>query len=159
MHRHNILRLCSFLILLSLTIARCNVKKEPQLSQLSLQGTWELISDSKIENGDTTYTPARKNVRMIKIINQTHFAFLRHDLIHGKDSSTAEFVAGGGPYTLNGTDYTENLEYCNSRDWESNVFHFTVGIQGDTLTQQGREKVEKSNVDRIIIEKYVRVLK
>ncbi len=123
-----------------------------------LEGTWELLSETKIENGDTTYAEASKAQRMIKIINKTHFAFLRHDLSQGKDSA-ALFVAGGGRYTLKDHNYTEYLDYFISREWENNTFHFTVNIMNDTLIQSGIEKVEGLGVDRIIIEKYKRVEK
>ena len=93
---------------------------------------------------------------MIKIINNTHFSFLRHDLNKGKDS-TATFVAGGGTYELKGNEYSEHLDYCSAREWEGNSFHFTVAIQNDTLVQSGREKIEGTGIDRIIIEKYFRV--
>lgn len=93
---------------------------------------------------------------MIKIINDSHFAFLRHDLNKGQDSP-AIFVAGGGSYTLQGDRYTENLEYCSEREWEGSTFEFTVAIEGDTLIQQGIEKVESLGVERYNIEKYVRV--
>jgi hypothetical protein len=85
---------------------------------------------------------------MIKIINDTHFAFFNHDLNNGKDS-TAVFFGGGGKYTLKDSVYTENLEFFNNRQWEN-------GIKNDTLTQKGIEKVEKLGIDRIITEKYVR---
>src|ERR1044072_1244277 len=76
----------------------------------SLEGTWQLISGTLIENGDTTVTNYTGNQSMIKVINATHFAFLNHDLKKGKDS-TAAFGAGGGVYTLQGDQYTEYLEY------------------------------------------------
>ena len=120
-----------------------------------LQGTWELVSETKIEKGDTSFTPAAKNQRMIKIINGTHFAFVRHDLNHGKDSA-AMFVAGAGTYTLNGNRYQENLDFCSFREWENHSFGFEVNISNDTLIQHGREKIESLGIERIIIEKYVR---
>lgn len=52
---------------------------------------------------------------MIKIINETHFSFLNHDMKKGKDS-TKVFVAGGGRYTLEGDQYNEFLEYCSARE-------------------------------------------
>ena len=94
---------------------------------------------------------------MIKIINQTHFAFLNHDLNNGKDSATAAFTAGGGTYTLADSVYTEHLDYFVDRQWENNKFEFVVKIVNDTLIQKGIEKVEKLGVDHIIIEKYKRV--
>lgn len=121
-----------------------------------LVGTWQLISGTIIENGDTTVTDYTGNQSMIKVINATHFAFLNHDLKKGKDS-TAAFGAGGGVYTLQGDQYTEYLEYCNAREWEGNTFQFTVTVQGDTLTQKGTEKIEKLGVERLNIEKYTRL--
>jgi hypothetical protein len=136
----------------------CNVKHADVGSQESipLEGTWELISETKIEKDDTTYSAAGKDKRMIKIINKTHFSFLNHDLNQGKDSS-ALFVAGGGRYTLKDDQYTEHLDYCNFREWENHDFSFKVNIKNDTLTQRGTEKVEGLNIDRIIIEKYRRI--
>ena len=93
---------------------------------------------------------------MIKIINNSHFAFMQHDLNTPKDSSN-NFDAGGGRYTLTGDQYTEHLDYYKDRNWEGKTFSFTVSIQNDTLTQKGIEKVDKEGIDRIIIEKYVRL--
>jgi hypothetical protein len=110
-----------------------------------------------IEKGDTAVTDYTKNTSFIKIINNTHFAFLQHDLNKGKDSST--FVAGGGTYSLKDSLYTENLEYCSDRAWEGNSFPFTITINHDTLIQRGVEKVQNPGVNRINIEQYVRVTK
>lgn len=84
------------------------------------------------------------------------FAFLQHDLKKGKDS-TAVFAAGAGRYSLNDSLYTEHLEYCSDRNWEGNDFNFTVTIKNDTLTQSGVEKVEGTVINRINIEKYIRL--
>jgi hypothetical protein len=121
-----------------------------------LTGTWKLLTGTLIENGDTTVSSYSGNISFVKIINKSHFAFLQHDLHKGKDSA-AVFVAGGGRYDLKDSSYTEHLEYCSAREWEGNDFHFTIRIDGDTLTQYGVEKVEAAGVDRINVEKYVRV--
>ena len=68
-----------------------------------------------------------------------------------------QFVAGGGRYELAGDNYTEHLEYCSARQWEGNDFVFTVEIKNDTLTQSGIEKIEGTTIDRLNIEKYVRL--
>ena len=120
-------------------------------------GTWRLITGIVIEKKDTIVTDYTKSNSFIKIINDTHFAFLQHDVDKGKDSAKATFSAGGGRYSLDDSLYTEHLEYCSARAWEGNDFKMTVTINNDTLTQRGVEKVESAGVDRINIEKYVRV--
>jgi len=121
-----------------------------------LAGTWKLISGTLIENGDTSVTYYTGNVSFIKIINDTHFAFLQHDLNQGKDSM-AVFVAGGGSYTLTDSIYTERLEYCSDRAWEGNDFSFVVTVKNDTLIQRGVEIVEEEGINRLNIEKYIRI--
>jgi hypothetical protein len=123
---------------------------------MALTGTWKLLTGTVIEKGDTTVTDYTRNYSFIKIINDSHFAFLQHDLNGGKGPDSS-FVAGGGTYTLSKDLYTEHLEYCNDRIWEGHDFTFKVSIQNDTLVQQGTEKIEGTGIDRINIEKYLRV--
>lgn len=146
-------------IMLSAMLLSCGKKETAEntskTNSLPITGSWQLISGTIIEKGDTIVTPYTKDMSFIKIINDTHFSFLQHDLNKGKD--TAVFVAGGGKYSLKDTLYTEHLEYCSARDWEGNDFTFAVAIKNDTLVQRGIEKVESAGVNRINIEKYVRV--
>jgi len=121
-----------------------------------ITGTWKLLTATHIEKGDTVVTDYTKNISFIKIINDTHFAFLQHDLNKGKDSS-AVYVSGGGRYSLSKNLYTEHLEYCSAREWEGNDFAFNITLKGDTLIQNGIENVEAAGVNRINIEKYIRV--
>ncbi len=143
------------------TIISCNTKTENDTGAPanSLQGTWKLLTGTVIEKGDTTITDYAKGKSFIKIINESHFAFLLHDLNKGKDSASAEFSAGGGSFSLKGNSYTEHLEYCNAREWEGHDFTFTVTIKGDTLIQSGIEKIEAEGINRINTEKYIRVKK
>ena len=144
-------------ILISALLLSCNTHtKNTESTKLAVEGTWELISGTTIVKEDTVFTDYTKNLKMIKIINNTHFAFLKHDLKNGKDSS-AIFDSGGGRYTLTGDQYTEYLDYCNYREWEGHSFQFTVIVKNDTLIQSGKEKVEKAGIDRVIIERYIRV--
>lgn len=143
------------LLIIILTLVSCNGKTQ-ESSSASIEGTWKLVSGTLIENGEEIVTDYTKNVSFIKIINETHFAFLQHDLNKGQDSS-AVFVAGGGKYSLDNDRYTEHLEYCSAREWEGNDFSFTITIKLDTLTQTGIEKVENLGVNRMNIEKYVRI--
>lgn len=135
--------------------AACNVETKVESRATELIGTWKLISGTLIEKGDTTTTDYTKDLSMIKIINASHFAFLNHDLSKGKDSVKV-FVAGGGRYTLSGTEYTEILEYCSDRTWEGHEFSFTVKIENDTMVQTGIEKVQDAGIERLNIEKYIR---
>ena len=64
------------------------------LAPLSVQGTWKLYSGTTITKGDTVVTDYTKGQQMIKIINKTHFAFMRHDLTNGKEANPV-FEAGG----------------------------------------------------------------
>jgi hypothetical protein len=121
-----------------------------------LIGTWQLISGTTITGKDTVNTDYIKNKRFLKIINGTHFSFVGHDLSKGKDS-LAFYSSGAGTYTLTDSNYTEHLQFCSDRAWEGNDFSFHIVIHNDSLTQTGIEKVEKINVDRLNIERYVRV--
>ena len=121
-----------------------------------LEGTWRLLNSTTITQGVPTVTDYSKDQSMIKIINGSHFAFLKHRLNVARDSSN-QFDAGGGSYTLSGDQYTEHLDYYSDKAWEGKTFNFTVSFSNDTLIQKGIEKVEKENIDREIIEKYLRV--
>ncbi len=150
----------AFMVLSTIFIS-CNRKPENETSTktiIPLQGTWKLLSGATIEKGNSTVTDYTKEKEFIKIINDTHFAFLNHDLNKGKDSA-ATFSSGGGSYSLTDSLYTEHLQYCSDRQWEGNSFEFTITISGDTLTQKGIEKIENIGVNRINIEKYIRVKK
>jgi hypothetical protein len=149
-----------FAILLITVLTSCGVnstQNKPIQKPLPIVGTWQLISATSTEKEVTTSTFNPK-LKMIKIINPTHFAFFQHDLHLGKEADAA-FSAGGGVYTLVNNVYTEHLEYFTNRQWENNKFEFTVAIKNDTLTQRGVEKIEKLGIDHIIVEKYVRVTK
>ena len=134
----------------------CNVKgpSNQQHSNQQLSGTWQLLSAKVIEKGDTSITFPEKDVQMIKIFNTTHFAFFKHDLNKGKSSPV--FVSGSGTYSLSGENYSEHLEYCNYREWENHDFKFKLSFRNDTMIQQGFEKIDSLNVNREIIEIYIK---
>ena len=137
-------------------ISSCNTPTK-QNSPKAIVGSWQLITGTLIEKGDTVITDYTKNISFIKIINDTHFAFLQHDLNKGKDS-TVVFASGGGKYTVNDSLYTEHLEYCSARELEGNDFKFSYVIKNDTLIQKGVEKIESQGINRVNIEKYVRIM-
>ncbi|HEY4109132.1 hypothetical protein [Puia sp.] len=132
-------------------VCSCKLQTEP----LRMNGTWRLVSGTTITKGVATVTDYTRDSKFIKIINNTHFAFVKHDLNPAKDSSN-HFDAGGGSYTLVGNQYTEHLDFYSDHNWEGKTFPFTVTISNDTLIQRGMEKVENENIDREIIERYVR---
>ncbi len=145
---------------ISITIFSCADKPSYSVQPANpIAGTWKLFSGTTIEKNDSTVTDYTKGQEMIKIITDSHFAFFRHDLDKGKDSLKAIYSSGAGRYTLAGDQYTEQLDYCDAREWEGHVFPFTVSVNGDTLVQQGVEKLENLGIDRMIIERYVRVKK
>jgi len=136
----------------------CAEKSENKTTaSVPLAGTWHLISGTAITGNDTVVTDYTKGQQMLKIINDSHFAFIRHDLNQGKDTTNKIFSAGAGRYTLNGDQYTEHLDFFDQREWEGHSFNFTVTISNDTLIQKGIEKLENLGIDRLIIEKYARV--
>ena len=147
-------------IVTTIFLISCSAQNDQSTKTIiPLQGTWKLLSGTTIEKGVSTITDYTKDKEFIKIINDTHFAFLSHDLNKGKDSATTAFSSGGGSYSLADSVYTEHLDYCSDRQWEGNSFEFTVAISGDTLTQKGVEKIENIGVNRINIERYIRVKK
>ena len=144
------IKILSLLLIAAACTAKVSIERP-------ITGTWKLVSGTLIEKGDTITTDYTKNLSFIKVINDTHFSFLLHDIDGGRDSTTATYSSGGGKYDLAGNKYTEHLEYCSDRQWEGHDFSFTVTINGDTLVQQGVEEVESAGVNRLNIEKYVRL--
>jgi len=144
----------NILMLLAISSLLSCADKNENGQEFNIHGTWQLLSATTIENGKSQTTDYSGKLKMIKMFNNTHFAFLKHSL-NAKDTSS--FDAGGGTFILKGDDYTEHLEYYKNKDWEGKTFKFKLAIHKDTLIQKGIEKVEKAGVDRIIIEKYIKV--
>ncbi|MCX2480492.1 hypothetical protein OQY15_15420 [Pedobacter sp. MC2016-15] len=138
-------------------ISSCSSGTEKKAEeQIPLKGTWKLISATTVSKGQTTFTDYTKTQEMIKIINDSHFAFLKHELKSDAEGKN-NFDAGGGRYQLKGDQYTESLDYYNNKNWEGKTFVFKVSIKGDTLIQTGIEKIESENIDRTITEKYLKL--
>ena len=134
----------------------CNNNKKADDQSLDIKGTWQLITGTTITKGVSVVTDYTKNQQFLKIRYDTHFAFFTHKLNTPKDS-TNHFDAGGGAYTLVGNKYTEHLDFYSDKNWEGKSFDFTIAFKNDTLIQTGQEKVEKENINRTIIEKYIKV--
>lgn len=149
---YHIMKLMAFSLLACCCFSACQSS-----SNTALEGTYRLVESTTIKGSDTSFVkvdPTR--TEMIKIFNKNHFSFFNHDLAKGEDS-TALFVAGAGTYTFNGSDYTENLDFCSYRPWEGKQFNFALHLKGDTLIQQGEEDIPELGIKQFIIEKYVRI--
>ena len=116
-----------------------------------IEGSWKLVY-AHIEENDSIQVKDLDKTDFIKIINTDHFAFFNQD-----KGSSENFVAGGGTYTFDGNDYIETLDFISAVDYRGNVFPFKAEIKGDSLIQQGHEKIEEAGLDRYIVEKYIRI--
>jgi hypothetical protein len=90
-----------------------------------LDGTWELVSGQQLPEG----------ARDIKVILGGHFIFVAYDREKGKPLYT-----GGGTYILNGSSYTEHIDFASDEISAGLVGKdqlFTVKVDGDTFTQTG----------------------
>ncbi len=138
----------------------CSKKSDTSVAnKLYIQGTWKLISNT-IYTGDKVERKSLQGQKTIKIINENYFSFLTHDVKDGQDPEFVPkkvFVAGGGPYVLEGSRYTETLEFCSARQWENNDFSFEVEVRGDTLFQIGMEVLKDLGVNQKIEEIYIRI--
>jgi PhzF family phenazine biosynthesis protein len=153
------LKLVVLLMVCSVLYASCKQTSQAEDKPGNqIVGTWRLVSNVKITKGDTVLAfPAKgKDQVMIKMYNDSHFSFFTHDTKQGKVASPV-FDSGAGTYTLSGNKYSEHLEYCNYREWENHDFTFKLSIHQDTLVQRGIEKIDSLNVNREIIETYVRM--
>ena len=147
------MRINYLLAFVTLSVLSCSNEKQKNAS-LNLEGSWQLISATTIEKGKTQVTNYGGDVKMIKIINGSHFAFLRHS---SNPKDTTNFDAGGGSYTLSNADYTEHLDFYKDKKWEGKTFNFKIALDKDTLIHKGVEKVVEANIDRVIIEKYLKI--
>ena len=96
-----------------------------RLKKNQLDGTWELVSGQKLPKG----------ARDIKIISEGHFIFVAYDTAKGKPLYT-----GGGTYILNGSSYTEHVDFASDEISAGLVGKeqlFIVKVDGDTFTQTG----------------------
>ncbi len=149
------------LIIVVMLIAACNsVNKETETEQKSVpvEGTWKFLSGTTIKHNtnDTLFNDFTVDQIGIKIINASHFSFLRHDLDKG-EGTPSFFEAGGGSYSLEGDTYVENLEYCSARKWEGIRVEFTAAVHADTLILTGIERNDSIGINQTITEKYLRV--
>src|ERR1041384_3936837 len=89
-----------------------------------LDGTWELLSGQPLPAG----------ARDIKILSGGHFMFAAYDKQTGKP-----LYAAGGTYILDGSAYTEHMDFASDKlaGLIGKDQTFTVNFDGDTFTQAG----------------------
>jgi hypothetical protein len=95
-----------------------------QAKKGQLDGTWELVAGQRLPKG----------ARDIKIISGGHFIFAAYDTEKGELLYT-----GGGTYILNGSSYTEHVDFGDkiSAGIVGKDQQFAVTIDGDTFIQAG----------------------
>lgn len=145
-----------YLLLTSIILFSCKESKTETDKIISnkknpIEGSWKLVYADITEN-DSVQVKDLNNNDFIKIINETHFAFFNQDR-----GTNENYVAGAGTYSFNGEDYIETLNFIPAVAYRNHVFPFKVEIKGDTLIQHGHEKIEEADLDRYILEKYIRI--
>lgn len=145
------------LIIALLLISFISCNKEVELVKSNetnkIVGSWKMVyGDTK--EGDSITVKDLTNINFIKIINNHHFAFFNQN-----ENSDEGFYGGGGTYTLSGNKYIEKLDYISLKSIRGHEFAFTIEFKGDTLIQHGLEEVKEANINRYIVEKYIRITK
>ena len=143
-------------LLIIFTLLSCTKESKPhkateKVNKNPIEGSWKLVY-ADIKENDSLQIKDLSKTDFIKIINGSHFAFFNQD-----QGTSENFMAGAGTYTFNGSDYAETLDFINAPDYRGHIFPFKVEIKGDSLIQQGHEKIEAAGLDRYILEKYIRI--
>ncbi|HYQ58794.1 MAG TPA: hypothetical protein VEP89_15745 [Draconibacterium sp.] len=95
-----------------------------------LEGTWHSVK-RVIILPDTTVTLTGNDVRLVKIINKTHFATIY------QAESIQNSMFNAGKYILAAESYTETLEYFSSQDLIGSAFTYKSKIENNTWTIEG----------------------
>jgi hypothetical protein len=94
-------------------------------NKMAVVGTWKLIS-GKATEGDSTTSYDDKTTDAIKIVTTTHFAVFSKN---PSDNSLQH--AGAGPVHVDDTNYVEELEYDNAKDFVGKTAKYTYRVEGD----------------------------
>jgi hypothetical protein len=146
-----IIQLLMVFLFLSCDTKNTSYEAPENVVKNSIEGSWKLVY-ADIRENDSLQIKDLSKTDFIKILNSSHFAFFNQD-----QGTSENFMAGAGTYTFNGSDYAETLDFINAPDYRGHVFPFKVEIKGDSLIQQGHEKIESAGLDRYILEKYIRI--
>ena len=121
--------LVSLLAVTSILLGLTGCSQEPN----PFVGSWELVSSKSIYS-DTTISADMSALQSIKILSQTHFAYVT--TMKAQDSII--FVrAGSGTYSFNEKEYVEKIEYSSVPEMLGKAYDFTHEIKGDTWSHIG----------------------
>ena len=96
-------------------------------------GAWEVYAltftqpDGTIEEVDISNPPG------LKILSETHWAFVEQN----EEGNPIPTSGGGGTYTIDGTTYTETVQYHAARDFIGKSIPFECKVEGDFWYQSG----------------------
>ena len=151
----SIFGLCSVLLFASACTTQSNHPIANNASpEQSLAGSWQLMHEEIRINRKIipTFNPATH--KMMKLFNDTHFAFVSNGDKRPRFTSyqlTPEekviafenFGGGGGRYTFADGYLTEHIEYMNYPNYEGESIRFKITIDGDTMIQEGDYPITK----------------
>ena len=104
-----------------------------------LEGVWQLVS------GKTDGKSYASSSREMKIIAKGHFAFVSEEDRGVKELRTVAdtlqayrtMASGGGTYAVQGTTYTEKLDYFSDPTYVGRSIVFSCRVEGDRFYQTG----------------------
>ncbi len=147
--------LCSVLLFASACTTQSNHPIANNASpEQSLIGSWQLMHEEIRINGKIipTFNPATH--KMMKLFNDTHFAFISNGDKRPRFTSyqlTPEekviafenFGGGGGRYTFADGYLTEHIQYMNYPNYEGESIRFKISFEGDNMIQEGDYPITK----------------
>jgi hypothetical protein len=141
-----------FSMIISLIIVSCT----QQEVKSPIEGAWQLVMNTWV-SGDTItnfVAPTSGVGSQLKMWSKKHFAFVGTY----KDDTTIVNSFGDGTYTLNVTEYEENIIYHNDKSYINTKYKALLELRGDTLYQTAHpvDSTGKQLMNYTSIEKYVR---
>jgi len=143
-----ILIFCAIAMLCAIS---CTQKETPN----PIEGQWNLIYSKSVANDSVDGEfPATYQGSDMKWWSKDHFIFVGK---YTQDTVTMDSY-GGGTYTLNGTDYSETVQYHSTPEVVGMTYKMLVTVKNDTLVQiwpvMEDGKIDNSNYQ---LERYTRM--